>query len=61
MSDLRALHSTICKERASNSFNFTYQELCELDTIQVNLVSEKKGLIMKHVVYEVSSKASIDL
>ncbi|ETE58585.1 Sorting nexin-8, partial [Ophiophagus hannah] len=34
----------------------TLQELLSKDTIQVQLIPEKKGLFLKHVEYEVSSK-----
>lgn len=34
----------------------TLQELLSKDTVQVQLIPEKKGLFLKHVEYEVSSK-----
>ncbi|UJR08914.1 hypothetical protein I4U23_013167 [Adineta vaga] len=34
---------------------FRYNDLCALDTIQVDVVSEKKGVIIRHVEYEISS------
>lgn len=36
----------------------TYHEVCALDTVQVSLVPEKKGLFLKHVEYEVTSQVS---
>jgi sorting nexin-8 len=33
-----------------------YPDICQLDTIEVDLVPEKKGLFLKHVEYQVSSK-----
>lgn len=34
----------------------TLQELLSKDIVQVELIPEKKGLFLKHVEYEVSSK-----
>lgn len=34
----------------------TLQELLSKDSVQVELIPEKKGLFLKHVEYEVSSK-----
>ncbi|XP_049853020.1 sorting nexin-8-like isoform X4 [Schistocerca gregaria] len=34
----------------------TYTELCSQDTVDVDLVPEKKGLFLKHVEYQVTSK-----
>ena len=34
----------------------TYSDICNLDTIEVNLVPEKKGIFLKHVEYQVTSK-----
>lgn len=36
--------------------NHTYSDICNLDTIEVNLVPEKKGIFLKHVEYHVTSK-----
>ncbi|XP_061455448.1 sorting nexin-8 isoform X3 [Rhineura floridana] len=36
--------------------SYTLQELLSKDTVQVELIPEKKGLFLKHVEYEVSSK-----
>nr|DBA19456.1 TPA: hypothetical protein GDO54_015292 [Pyxicephalus adspersus] len=35
---------------------YTLQELLGHDTVQVELIPEKKGLFLKHVEYEVSSQ-----
>ena len=56
LSDLKALSIKMRRQRAPNILGFTYSELKSLDTIKVELVPEKKGLILKHVEYEVSSK-----
>ncbi|KAL6262228.1 sorting nexin-8-like isoform X1 [Pogonomyrmex barbatus] len=34
----------------------TYSDICNLDTIEVNLVPEKKGIFLKHVEYQITSK-----
>lgn len=36
----------------------TLQELLARDTVQVELIPEKKGLFLKHVEYEVSSQVT---
>uniref|UniRef100_A0A0G2JDJ6 Sorting nexin 8 n=1 Tax=Mus musculus TaxID=10090 RepID=A0A0G2JDJ6_MOUSE len=36
--------------------SYTLQELLAKDTVQVELIPEKKGLFLKHVEYEVSSQ-----
>lgn len=36
--------------------NLTYTDLCKLDTIEVNIVPEKKGIFLKHVEYQIMSK-----
>jgi sorting nexin-8 len=58
ISDLKALSVKIRRDRNPNVLSYRYQELCELDTIKVELVPEKKGLILKHVEYEVTSQVS---
>lgn len=35
-----------------------YPDLVKIDTIQVDVVPEKKGIFLKHVEYQVSSKVS---
>lgn len=39
----------------------TLQELLARDTVQVELIPEKKGLFLKHVEYEVSSQVTYKL
>ncbi len=58
LSDLRALSIKVRREKSPNVLGFTHQELCELDSIKVELMPEKKGLILRHVEYEVTSKVS---
>lgn len=40
--------------------NHTYSDICNLDTIEVNLVPEKKGIFLKHVEYQVTSKVLLE-
>jgi len=56
LSDMRTLRHTVRKERSPNALCYSYADLCDLDTVTVALVPEKKGLILKHVEYEVSSQ-----
>jgi len=59
LSDLRTLSHTVRKERSPNALSYSYADLCDLDTVTVALVPEKKGLILKHVEYEISSQVDI--
>ena len=38
--------------------DISYTDICKLDTIEVNLVPERKGIFLKHVEYQVTSKVS---
>ncbi|XP_071814459.1 sorting nexin-8-like isoform X2 [Apostichopus japonicus] len=55
LSDLRTLSSKIRRERAPNLLSLNFTQLQKLDSVTVNLVPEKKGLLLKHVEYEVKS------
>ena len=44
------------RENNPNILGYKYEELIELDTIEVELVPEKKGILLKHNEYHVSSK-----
>ncbi|PVD39364.1 hypothetical protein C0Q70_01994 [Pomacea canaliculata] len=44
------------RERTPNVLGYSYLDLCSIDTVKVELVPEKKGLILKHVEYEVTSQ-----
>ena len=59
LSDLRALSAKKRREKSPNVLGFSFKELCELDTVKVELLPEKKGLILKHVEYEVTSQVCI--
>ncbi|KAH3872962.1 hypothetical protein DPMN_036186 [Dreissena polymorpha] len=56
LSDLKAASVRLKREKSPNVLGFTYAELSELDTVKVELLPEKKGLILKHVEYEVTSQ-----
>ena len=56
LSDLRTLGHVLRKERSPDALCYTYADLCDLDTVSVAVVPEKKGLILKHVEYEVTSQ-----
>lgn len=58
LSDLRATSIKMRRQKSPNVLGYSYHELCKLDTIKVELVPEKKGLILKHVEYEVTSQVS---
>ncbi|XP_059174908.1 sorting nexin-8-like [Physella acuta] len=56
LSDLKASSLRLRRERTPNVLCFDYKDLCEIDSIKLELVPEKKGIILKHVEYEVTSK-----
>ena len=58
LSDLKVLSVQIKRERSPNILNYNYKELVQLDSISVDLMPEKKGLLLKHVEYEVKSEVS---
>ncbi|RUS75487.1 hypothetical protein EGW08_016755 [Elysia chlorotica] len=55
LSDLRSTSAKLRRSKNPNVLCFDYKELCALDTVKVELVPEKKGIILKHVEYEVTS------
>lgn len=56
LSDLKAHSLRVRRERQPNVLGYSYKELVQLDTIKVELVPEKKGIILKHQEYEVTSQ-----
>ena len=58
LSDLKALSLKVRREKNPTVLGYTYSEICDLDTIKVELVPEKKGIILKHSEYEVTSRVS---
>lgn len=56
LSDLKSLSVRHRRENNPNVLGYNYDELMSLDTVDVELVPEKKGIILKHNEYHVSSK-----
>lgn len=56
LSDLKTLSVRQRRENNPNVLGYNYDELVGLDTVDVELVPEKKGIILKHNEYHVSSK-----
>ncbi|CAH1277511.1 sorting nexin-8-like [Branchiostoma lanceolatum] len=56
LTDLKTLSIKVRRERNPCVLGYRFMELIELDAIEVDLIPEKKGLILKHVEYEVSSR-----
>ena len=56
LSDLRSSSAKLRRSKNPNVLCYDYKELCALDTVKVELVPEKKGIILKHVEYEVTSQ-----
>ncbi|KAK7112126.1 sorting nexin-8-like isoform X2 [Littorina saxatilis] len=56
LSDMKAASVRLRRERTPNVLGYSFSDLCELDNIKVELVPEKKGLILKHVEYEITSQ-----
>ncbi|XP_072168022.1 sorting nexin-8-like isoform X1 [Diadema setosum] len=56
LTDLKTLSQQFRRERAPNILNYNYEELCAMDEVKVELIPEKKGLLLKHVEYEVTSR-----
>ena len=56
LSDLKTLSVRHRRENNPNVLGYNYDELVSLDTVECDLVPEKKGIILKHNEYHVSSK-----
>ncbi|XP_022102446.1 sorting nexin-8-like isoform X2 [Acanthaster planci] len=56
LSDLRTLSAQVRREKNPNVLSYTYKDLVALDSVTIDLVPEKKGLLLKHVEYEVKSE-----
>lgn len=60
LGDINTLQFLIkANKKSPTQLNMTYVECCALDTIQVTIVPEKKGIFLKHVEYEISSVVGI--
>jgi sorting nexin-8 len=53
---MKAASVRLRRERTPNVLGYTFAELCDIDYVKVELVPEKKGIILKHVEYEVTSR-----
>lgn len=58
LGDLRTTSVKLRREKNPNILGYNYRELCDLDAIKVELMPEKKGIILKHVEYEVTSRVN---
>ena len=59
LSDLKALSLKVRREKNPTVLGYMYNELCDLDTIKVELMPEKKGVPgFRHSEYEVTSRVS---
>ncbi|ESO94914.1 hypothetical protein LOTGIDRAFT_175283 [Lottia gigantea] len=56
LTDLKNTSMKLRRQKNPNVLGLNYSDLCNLDTVKVELVPEKKGLILKHVEYEVTSQ-----
>ncbi|BFZ02833.1 hypothetical protein BsWGS_05872 [Bradybaena similaris] len=56
LSDLKASSLRLRRQQTPNVLCFDYKDLCAIDTVKVELVPEKKGIILKHVEYEITSQ-----
>ncbi|XP_052762656.1 sorting nexin-8-like [Mya arenaria] len=56
LSELRSASVRLRRQKTPNVLGFAFDELVGLDTVKVELLPEKKGLILKHVEYEVTSQ-----
>ena len=56
LSDLKTLSVRHRREHNPNVLGYNYDDLVSLDTVDVELVPEKKGILLKHNEYHVSSR-----
>lgn len=57
LGDPESLRMLMRESKASpTKLTLTYEQMTELDSIQVSLMPERKGIFLKHVEYEVTSK-----
>ena len=59
LSDLRMLSAQVRRQKNPSVLNYSYKDLVGLDSVAINLVPEKKGLLLKHVEYEIKSEVGI--
>ncbi|KAG1700942.1 Sorting nexin-8 [Nymphon striatum] len=58
LSDLKYLSAKVKRDKNPARLGMNYVDVCDIDTITVEMVPEKKGLFLKHFEYEVSSTRS---
>lgn len=56
ISELQHIVQRVRRQNNPSTLGYKYNELHELDSIKVDLVPEKKGVILKHVEYNVASQ-----
>ena len=56
LSNLKTMSTKHRRENNPNILGYSYDELKELDTIEVDLIPEKKGILLKHNEYTISSR-----
>lgn len=61
ISEVTLLAQRLYKGNNPSKLNLTYSDICKLDTIEVNLVPERKGIFLKHVEYQIISKVHIKI
>lgn len=59
LSEMKLLRTKLKRTKNPNVLGYVYNELLELDKVEVELEPDKKGLILKHREYTVSSRVSI--
>lgn len=58
IAEVELLAQRLYRGNNPSKLNLTYTDICKLDTIEVNLVPERKGIFLKHVEYQVTSKVN---
>ena len=58
LSEIKLMKTKMKREKNPNVLGYTYNELLELDKVEVELEPDKKGLILKHREYTVSSRVN---
>ena len=56
LTEMKSIVVKIRRARSPNILGYSFKELMELDKIEVELEPDKKGLILKHREYTVSSR-----
>ena len=59
LSEIKLLKTKLRRTKNPNVLGYTYSELLDLDKVEVELEPDKKGLILKHREYTVSSRVRL--